>query len=101
MNSTDSRYRPQAHQDVEHLLLDARRARWSAVGDQQQRIVGQCDRDHHPLAHAAGELVRRHDLGRVVETHVREQRMIRRVVPLCSAPDARSARDLRLDRHDR
>jgi hypothetical protein len=45
--------------------------------------------------------VRRHDLGRVVETHVREQRMIRRVVPLCSAPDARSARDLRLDRHDR
>ena len=28
------------------------------VGDQQLRIPGQRDRDHHPLAHAAGELVR-------------------------------------------
>ena len=28
------------------------------VGDQQSRIAGQRHRDHHPLAHAAGQLVR-------------------------------------------
>ena len=46
-------------QQLEHLRLDRdveRRRR--LVGDQQLRVAGQRHGDHHPLAHAAGELVR-------------------------------------------
>ena len=44
---------------IEDLGLDRdveRRRR--LVGDQQLRLVGERHRDHHALAHAAGELVR-------------------------------------------
>ena len=33
-------------------------ARSGLVGDQQARLAGERHSDHHPLAHAAGELVR-------------------------------------------
>ena len=47
-----------AHQ-VEDLRLDGDVERGGRlVGDQQSRIAGQRHRDHHALAHAAGELVR-------------------------------------------
>ena len=49
----------QLAQQVEHLRLDGdveRRRR--LVGDDQRRLAGERDRDHHALAHAAGELMR-------------------------------------------
>ena len=49
----------QVHHQVEDLRLDrdVERGR-RLVGDQQARAAGQRDRQHHPLALAAGELVR-------------------------------------------
>ena len=51
--------RLQVRQQVQDLRLDGdveRRRR--LVGDQQLRLAGERHRDHHALAHAAGELVR-------------------------------------------
>ena len=50
---------PQAVDQVEDLGLDRDVQRGGRlVGDQQLRLAGQRHGDHHPLAHAAGELVR-------------------------------------------
>ena len=50
----------QRHQQIEDLLLDGHIQRGGRfVGDQQQRIAGDRHGDHHPLVHAAGELVRK------------------------------------------
>ena len=49
----------QRYQQLENLLLDRDVQRGGRlVGDQQQRIAGDRHGDHHPLVHAAGELVR-------------------------------------------
>ena len=53
------------------------------VGDQQLRLVGERHRDHHALAHAAGELVR--DTGRPAATG-RESRRARAAPPRGRAP---------------
>ena len=46
-------------QQLQDLGLDRHvERRRRLVGDQQARIAGQRHRDHRPLAHAAGELVR-------------------------------------------
>ena len=58
MIAVPSRVLQVAHQ-VEDLRLDGHvERRGRLVGDQQLRVAGQRHRDHHPLAHAAGELVR-------------------------------------------
>ena len=44
---------------LEDLRLDRHVERCRGlVGEDQLRVAGQCDGDHHTLAHAAGELVR-------------------------------------------
>ena len=49
----------QVEQQVEHLRLDGDVERGGRlVGDQQARPAGERHGDHHPLAHAAGQLVR-------------------------------------------
>ena len=49
----------QLQHQVEDLRLDGHVERGGRlVGDQQRRIAGERGRDHHALAHAAGELVR-------------------------------------------
>ena len=51
--------RLQLAQQVEDLRLDRdveRRRR--LVGDDERRLAGERDRDHHALAHAAGQLMR-------------------------------------------
>ena len=63
-------------EDRQHLQLDGdveRRGR--LVGDQQIGLAGQHHGDHHPLAHAAGQLVRpgRGDAARVADPHGRQQ----------------------------
>jgi hypothetical protein len=47
-------------EQVQHLRLhgDVERRR-RLVGDQELRIAGDRHRDHHPLRHAAGQLVRK------------------------------------------
>jgi hypothetical protein len=47
----------QAAQQFENLRLDGHvERRRRLIGDQQARIAGQRDGDHHPLLHAAGQL---------------------------------------------
>ena len=49
----------QVGEQPQHLRLDGHvQRRGRLVGEQQRRLAGQRDGDHHPLAHAAGELVR-------------------------------------------
>ena len=50
----------QAHEQRQHLRLygDVERRR-RLVGDQQARVAGDGHRDHHPLRHAPGQLVRK------------------------------------------
>ena len=49
----------QLEQQLEDLRLDRHVERGRRlVGDEQLRVAGERHRDHHPLAHAAGELVR-------------------------------------------
>ena len=49
----------QRYQQVENLFLDRDVQRGGRlVGDQQQRVAGDRHGDHHPLVHAAGQLVR-------------------------------------------
>jgi len=58
MSASSELLRERLHQ-VEDLRLDGdveRRGR--LVGDDQLGVAGKADRDHHPLAHAPGELVR-------------------------------------------
>ena len=51
--------RPQVLHHVEHARLDGHvERRRRLVGDQHLRLAGDRHRDHHPLAHAARELVR-------------------------------------------
>jgi hypothetical protein len=46
-------------EEEQDLELDGHvERRGGLVGDQQPRVAGQRDRDHHPLPHAAGQLVR-------------------------------------------
>ena len=50
---------PQVVDQLEDLLLDGDvQGGRRLVGDQQLRLAGQRHRDHHPLPHTAGELVR-------------------------------------------
>ena len=49
----------QVHQQLQDLGLDRHvERRRRLVGDEDPRVAGQRHRDHRPLAHAAGELVR-------------------------------------------
>ncbi len=49
----------QAHQQLENLRLNGHvESRGGLVGDEQLRVAGERHGDHHPLLHAAGELVR-------------------------------------------
>ena len=64
------------------------------VRDQQLRPAGECDRDHHALAHAAGELVRvlPHALPGIAHLHMLEQGERARA--------RRGARQLQVPDHD-
>ena len=67
----------QAGDQIEHLRLHRRvETRRRLVEDQQRRVLGQRHRDHDPLLHATGELMRiaAHDPGRIRDLHLREHR---------------------------
>ena len=52
--------RPEPRQQLQDLRLDGDVERGGRfVGDQQRRVVGERHRDHHALALAAGELMRK------------------------------------------
>ena len=76
----------QVLEQVEDLRLDGHvERRRRLVGDQQLRVAGERDRDHHALAHPAREAVRVvvEPLGRVRDPHLLEQldRPLARVPP--------------------
>jgi hypothetical protein len=66
----------QVADDVEDLRLDGHvERRGGLVGDEQFGVAGQRHGDHHPLAHAAGELVRIavEELLRIGQAHLAQQ----------------------------
>ena len=97
---------PEVVEQVEHRRLDGHVERGRRlVGDQELRVAGERDRDHHALAHPAREAVRVvvEPLGRARDPHLLEQ--LDRLLPrlrlrhVVVAPDRLG--DLRPDRQRR
>ncbi len=93
-------------QQPQDLVLDRHVERGGRlVAQDDLRLAGQRDRDHYPLAHAAGELVR---IGTVPPLRIRDadpahqvERQLRRLGPADAQVDHRRLGDLAADPHHR